>query len=124
MKQQPLAEGLPHTGVAAQTTDNTAASSANSGTVKIGKGSDESCTINLTLTDSHFTVISNTGDGSSNVNTAPARPKKKVAPQNTVVNPKGNYGVLQAFAVTFTALCAVMLTIGLVKKNLIEGRTK
>ncbi len=119
-----IAEGLPQKGVATQTTDNTAASSGNSGTVKIGKGSDESCTINLSLTDSHFTVISNTGEGSTNVNTAPARPKKKVAPQNTVVNTKGSYGVLQAFAVTLTTLCAVMLTMGLVKKNLIEGRTK
>ena len=124
MKQQPLAEGLPHTGVAAQTTDNTAASSGNSGTVKIGKGSDESCTINLTLTDSLFTVISNTGEGSSNVNTAPARPKKKAAPQNTAGNTKGSYGVLQAFAVILTTLCAGVLTMGIAKKILTEVRTK
>lgn len=124
MKKQPLAEVFPQKRVTAQTTDNTAVSSGNSGTVKIGKGSDESCTINLSLTDSHFTVISNTGEGSTNVNTAPARPKKKVAPQNTAGNTKGSYGVLQAFAVILTTLCAVMLTMGLVKKNLIEGRTK
>lgn len=124
MKIPKNAEELPQEGVTAQTTDNTAASTGNSGTVKIGKGSDESCTINLTLTDSHFTVISNTGEGSSNVNTAPARPKKKAAPQNTAGNTKGSYGMLQAFAVILTTLCAVMLTMGLVKKNLIEGRTK
>lgn len=124
MKKQPLAEVFPQEGVTSQTTDNTAASSGNSGTVKIGKGSDESCTINLSLTDSHFTVISNTGEGCSNVNTAPARLKKKVAPQNTVVKTKGSYGMLKAFAVTLTALCAVMLTMGHVKKNLIERRTK
>lgn len=123
MKTKTFADRLPQTGVAAQTTDNTAASYGNSGTVKIGKGSDESCTINLSLTDSHFTVISNTGEGSTNVNTAPARPKKKVAPQNTAGNTK-SHGVIQALALALTALCAVMLTIGLVKKNLIEGRTK
>lgn len=124
MKKQPLAEELPQEGIAAQTTDNTAASTGNSGTVKIGKGSDENCTINLTLTDSHFTVISNTGEGSSNVNTTSARPKKKVVPQSIECKTKGSYGVLKAFAVTLTALCAVMLTMGLVKKNLIERRTK
>ena len=104
MKKEQNAEELPQEGVTAQTTDNTAASTGNSGTVKIGKGSDESSTINLTLTDSHFTVISNTGEGSSNVNTAPARPKKKEAPQNTAGNTKGSYGVLQAFAVILTTL--------------------
>lgn len=124
MKQQPLAEGLPHTGVVAQTTDNTAASRGISGTVKIGKGSDESCTINLTLTDSHFTLISNTGEGSSNVNTTSARPKKKVVPQSAGGKTKGSYGMLKAFAVTLTALCAVMLTMGLAKKILTEVRTK
>lgn len=124
MKQQPFAEGLPQEGVTAQTTDNTAASTGNSGTVKIGKGSDESCAINLTLTDSHFTVISNTGEGSSNVNTAPVRPKKKAAPQNTAGNTKGSYGVLQAFAVILTTLCAGVLTMGLAKKILTEVRTK
>lgn len=124
MKKQPLAEVFPQEGVTSQTTDNTAASSGNSGTVKIGKGSDESCTINLTLTDSHFTVISNTGEGSSNVNTAPARPKKKAAPQNTAGNTKGSYGVLQALAVILTTLCAGVLTMGLAKKILTEVRTK
>lgn len=124
MKKQPLADGLPQEGVTAQTTDNTAASTRNSGTVKIGKGSDESCTINLTLTDSLFTVISNTGEGSSNVNTTSARPKKKVVPQSAGCKTKGSYGMLKAFAVTLTALCAVMLTMGLVKKNLIGRRTK
>ena len=124
MKQQPFAEGLPQTGVAAQTTDNTAASTGNSGTVKIGKGSDESCAINLTLTDSHFTVISNTGEGSSNVNTTSARPKKKVVPQSIECKTKGSYGVLQAFAVILTTLCAGVLTLGLAKKILTEVRTK
>ena len=124
MKPKTFAEGLPQKDAAAQTTDNTAASNGNSGTVRIGKGSDESCTINLTLTDSHFTVISNTGEGNSNVNTTSASPKKKAAPQSRGGKTKGNYGVLQAFAVTLTALCAVMLTMRLVKKNLIEGRTK
>lgn len=67
MKKQPLAEGLPPEEVAVQTTDNTAASTGNSGTVKIGKGSDESCTINLHLSDSPVTVIAGSSDGSANV---------------------------------------------------------
>lgn len=73
MKQQQLAEGLPHTGVAALTTDNTATSSGNSGTVKIGKGSDESCTINLHLSDSPVTVIAGSREGSANVGSPRAR---------------------------------------------------
>lgn len=124
MKTKIFADRLPQEGVAAQMTDNTAASTGNSGTVKIGKGSGETSSINLTLTDSHFTVISNTGEGSSNVNTTSARPKKRVVPQSAGCKTKGNYGMLKAFAVTLTALCAVMLTMGLVKKNLIERRTK
>lgn len=124
MKIPKNAEELSQKRVTAQTTDNTAASTGNSGTVKIGKGSDESCTINLHLSDSPVTVISNTGEGSSNVNTAPARPKKKAAPQNTAGNTKGSYGVLQAFAVILTTLCAGVLTMGLAKKILTEVRTK
>lgn len=67
MKIPKNAEELSQKRVTAQTTDNTAASTGNSGTVKIGKGSDESCTINLHLSDSPVTVIAGSSEGSANV---------------------------------------------------------
>lgn len=50
MKTKTLADGLPQTEVAAQTIDNAAVSTDNSGTVKFGKGSDESYAIYLIVT--------------------------------------------------------------------------
>lgn len=47
MKTKTFAGGLPHTDVAAQTIDNAAVICVNSGSVKIGKGSDESYAIHL-----------------------------------------------------------------------------
>lgn len=52
MKTKTFAGGLPHTDVAAQTIDNAAVICVNSGSVKIGKGSDESYAIYLIVTAS------------------------------------------------------------------------
>lgn len=124
MKTKTFADRLPQTGVTAQTTDNTAASTGNSGTVKIGKGSDESCTINLTLTDSHFTVISNTGEGSSNVNTVPSQLKKKRTPQTVGSRTNGDTWTIKALVPILAISCATMLLAWLVKQNIKEVKTK
>ena len=50
MKTKTFADGLPYTDVAAQTIDNAAVICVNSGSVKIGKGSDESYAIYLIVT--------------------------------------------------------------------------
>ena len=76
MKTKTFADRLPQTGVAAQTTDNTAASTGNSGTVKIGKGSDESCAIKLHLSDSPVTIITGSGEVRANVGNPRARKDK------------------------------------------------
>ena len=76
MKTKTLADRLPQKRVTAQTTDNTAASTGNSGTVKIGKGSDECCTIKLHLSDSPVTIITGSREVSPNVGIPCARKDK------------------------------------------------
>lgn len=121
MKIPKNAEELPQEGVTTQTTDNTAASTGNSGTVKIGKGSDESCTINLTLTDSHFTVISNTGEGSSNVSSPRARQCKTatLSVKNTTTLMQT---ILKAFGVILALLSSITLLLSL--RNTIVERSQ
>lgn len=107
LNQQP-ADGLSQKEVTAQTTDYTAASTGNSGTVKIGKGSDESYTIHLNITDSPVTVISTSGDGSSNVNTPPTGAKKKSTRQAADGKPAGRWYVLAAVLTVLAAIVPLM----------------
>ncbi len=124
MKTKTFADGLPHTDVAAQTIDNAAVICVNSGSVKIGKGSDENCTINHPLTVSLCTVISNTVEGSSNVNTAPMLPKKKVDSPTVESRTNEDTWVFKAHLPILATFYTTMLLVWLVTQNIKEVKTK
>lgn len=123
MKTKTFADRLPKKDVATQKTDNTAASTGNSGTVKNGKGSEASCTINLHLSDSPVTIISTSGESSSNVITPPTH-KKKAATQPT----KGQSEGSSLFAMTLSAvllpMALILLLTGIMKTDFVKNKMK
>lgn len=112
MKTKPFADRLPQMGVTAQTTDNTAASTGNSGTVKIGKGSDESCTINLHLSDSPVTIITGSREVSPNVGNPRAR-KDKTASLSVKDTKTVMQTILKAAGVILALLGSITLLLNL-----------
>lgn len=124
MKTKTLADALPKKDVAAQTIDNAAISTDNIGTVKMDKGSDENCTINHPLTVSLCTVISNTVEGSSNVNTAPMHPKKKVDSPTVESRTNEDTWVHKAHLPILATFYTTMLLVWLVTQNIKEVKTK
>lgn len=113
MDDKNLAEELLQKDVAAKKRDNTAANSGNSGTVRIGRGSDESCTINVNITESSISVVNTTGEGRHTVNTQPKRPKKKSACKADVSKTKRCVSILTVLA----AFLSGLLILEVIKKN-------
>lgn len=99
-----------------QMTANTAASTGNSGTVRIGKGSDESCIINVNITESSVSVINTTGEGRHTVNTQPKRPRKKGVFKADVSKTRMRVRHIKILTIFFTLLSGVVM-VGVMRKN-------
>lgn len=112
MRKQQFAAGLPQEEVAAQMTDNTAASTGNSGTVKIGKGADESCSININLSDSPITVITGGSEVCPNVGTQPAR-KYKASTQSMNKTTNAKQSIVKAVGAILAMLGSLILLLSL-----------
>ena len=116
MKNKEVANDFPQKDVTTQMTDNTAASTGNSGTVRIGKGSDESYNINVNITESSVSVINTTGEGRYSVNTQLKRERKKGVFKADESKTRMCVRHIKILTIFFTLLSGVVM-VGVMRKS-------